>query len=175
MEMTAQLCSAVLVALRHIMVYFTEGILSKAMHPLRFYRIWIYTDCPLGKAWRAMAQGEAYKQTLLSQLGRVRDLIDNVDKEAAVSSQYRLRDLEKLCLNITRQLNELKVQQNTQNFRLDEATKKDLSARIGQSAAEFVINSLYSHLSSSPGSDGRARGKLVCLKGHGYALTERNL
>ena len=33
-QKTAQLCSAVLVALRHIMVYFTEGILSTPfIHP----------------------------------------------------------------------------------------------------------------------------------------------
>ena len=33
-QMTAQLCSAVLVALRHIMIYFTEGVLSMAVQSL---------------------------------------------------------------------------------------------------------------------------------------------
>ena len=73
-----------------------------------------------------MAQGQAYKQTLLSQIDRVRDLIAKVDQEAAVSSQYRMRDLEKLCQEsfpaLTRRLNEMKEQQKTPNFFLDEAT-----------------------------------------------------
>lgn len=114
-----------------------------------------------------MAQGEAYKQTLLSQIGRVRDLIESVDKEAAISSQYRLKDLEKLCgeyfPTITRQLNDLTVQQNAKRFQVDQATMKDLSLRIGQSVAEYTINSFYSHLSSNPGIDGRTRGKLLGL------------
>ncbi|KAL9134028.1 MAG: hypothetical protein Q9175_004793 [Cornicularia normoerica] len=134
-QMTAQLCSAVLIALRHIMIYFTEGILKKA--------------------WKAMAQGQAYKQTLLSQIGRVQDLITKVDQEAAVSLQYRMRDLEKLSQEyfpaITRQLNELKEQQNSKKFCLDEATKKDLTTRIGEATAGYFVNSFYSHLSSNPG------------------------
>ena len=163
-QKTAQLCSAVLVALRHIMVYFTEGILSTSLtHPqLLLNRI---TDSPPEKAWKAMAQGQAYKQTLLCQIDRVRELIANVDQEAAVSLQYRLRDLEKLSREyfptITRQLLELREeQQQSQNFYLDEATKKDLSTRIGEAAAGYAINSFYSHLSSNPGIDGRLRGKL---------------
>lgn len=140
-QMTAQLCSAVLVAFRYIMNYFTEGILKKA--------------------WKAMAQGEVYKQTLLNQINRVRELIANVDREAAVSLQYRMRDLEKLSQEsfsaITRQLNELKEQQSTKNFCIDEAMKKDLSTRIGEAAAGYAINSFYSHLSSNPGIDARIR------------------
>ncbi|CAD6587129.1 MAG: hypothetical protein ASARMPREDX12_002758 [Alectoria sarmentosa] len=140
-QMTAQLCSAVLVALRHIMIYFTEGVLKKA--------------------WKAMAQGQAYKQTLLSQIERVRDLIAKVDQEAAVSLQYRMRDLEKLSQEyfpaITKQLKELKEQHNSKNFCLDEATKEDLSTRIGEAAAGYVVNSFYSHFSSNPGIDSKTR------------------
>ena len=115
-----------------------------------------------------MAQGQAYKQTLLSQIDRVRDLIANVDQEAAVSLQYRLRDLEKLSREyfpaISRQLLELKEEQrNSQNFCLDEATKKDLSTRIGEAAAGYAINSFYSHLSSNPGINGRLQGKQLEL------------
>lgn len=114
-----------------------------------------------------MAQGQAYKQTLSNQIDRVRDLIKNVDQEAAVSSQYRLRDLEKLSREyfptITRQLLELKEQQNSKTFSLDEATKKDLSTRIGEAAAGYAINSFYSHLSSNPGIDGRIRGRPLQL------------
>ena len=110
-----------------------------------------------------MAQGQAYKQTLLSQIGRVRDLIAKVDQEAAVSLQYRMRDLEKLSREgfaaITRELNELKEQQSTRNFRLDEATKKDLSTRIGEVTAGYFVNSFYSHLSSNPAIDARSQGK----------------
>lgn len=40
-QMTAQLCSAVLVALRHIMVYFTEGILSMAFQSLYYPYTWM--------------------------------------------------------------------------------------------------------------------------------------
>ena len=161
--MTAQLCSAVLVALRHIMVYFTEGILSESF-PLHITMYPWSTDSPLEKAWKAMAQGQAYKQTLLNQIDRVRELIANVDQEAAVSLQYRMRDLEKLSREyfptITRQLLELREeQQRSQNFCLDEATKKDLSTRIGEAAAGYAINSFYSHLSSNPGIDGRIPGK----------------
>lgn len=123
-----------------------------------------------------MAQGQAYKQTLLSQIDRVRDLIGKVDQEAAISSQYRMRDLEKLCQEyfpaINMQLKELKEQQNTENFRLDEATKKDLSTRIGEAAAGYCINSFYSHLSSNPGIDARIRGKPSGLSEHGYPLTK---
>ena len=122
------------------------------------------TDNPPAKARKAMTQGQAYKQTLLLQIERVRDLIANVDQEAAVSLQYRLRDLEKLSREyfptITRQLLELREQQQkSQSFHLDEATKKDLSTRIGEAAAGYAINSFYSHLSSNPGIDGRLRGK----------------
>ena len=121
-----------------------------------------------------MAQGQAYKQTLLSQKDRVRELIANVDQEAAVSSQYRLRDLEKLIREyfptITRQLHELKEQQSSKNFTLDEAAKKDLSTRIGEAAAGYAINSFYSHLSSNPGIDGRVRGKPSSFTDHGYLL-----
>ena len=113
-----------------------------------------------------MAQGQAYKQTLLCQIDRVRELIANVDQEAAVSLQYRLRDLEKLNREyfpaITRQLLELREQQQkSQSFHLDEATREDLSTRIGEAAAGYAINSFYSHLSSNPGIDGRLRGKLL--------------
>lgn len=110
-----------------------------------------------------MAQGQAYKQTLLSQIDRVRDLIAKVDQEAAVSSQYRMRDLEKLCKEsfsaLTRQLNEVKEQQKTPNFLLNEAMKKDLTARIGDTVAGNLVNSFYSQLSSNPGLDANIRGK----------------
>ncbi len=123
-----------------------------------------------------MAQGQAYKQTLLSQIARVRDLIDSVDQEAAVSLQYRMRDLEKLSrqyfASITRSLDELKEQQNTKDFRVDEAMKKDLSTRIGQAAAEYAINSFYSHLSSNPGIDGRIQGRPLELSDQDYPLTK---
>ena len=175
-QRTAQLCSAVLVALRHIMIYFTEGILSTPFtHPqLLLNKI---TDSPPEKAWKAMAQGQAYKQTLLCQIGRVRELITNVDQEAAVSLQYRLRDLEKLSREyfptITRQLLELREQQQkSQSFHFDEATKKDLSTRIGEAAAGYAINSFYSHLSSNPGIDGRLRGKLLKPSNHDPLLTK---
>ena len=126
-----------------------------------------------------MAQGQAYRQTLLSQMDRVRELIANVDQEAAVSLQYRMRDLEKLSREyfpaITRQLNELKEQQNTKSFCIDEATKRDLSTRIGEAAAGYAINSFYSHLSSNPGLDGRIRGDSLPLSDHGYLLTKAKL
>ena len=122
-----------------------------------------------------MAQGQAYKQTLLNNLGRVRDLIDNVDQEAAVSLQYRVRDLEKLSQEyfptITRLLLELKEQQNNQNFGLDEAITRDLSTRIGEAAAGYAINSFYSHLSSNPGIDGRIQGQRTKLYNQYAPLT----
>ena len=125
-----------------------------------------------------MAQGQAYKQTLLCQIDRVRELIANVDQEAAVSLQYRLRDLEKLSREyfptITRQLLELREQQQkAQSFHLDEATKKDLSTRIGEAAAGYAINSFYSHLSSNPGIDGRLRGKLLKPSTHDPLLKKK--
>lgn len=123
-----------------------------------------------------MAQGEVYKQELLDQINRVRDLIAKVDHEAAVSLQYRMRDLEKLSQEsfsvITRQLNELKEQQSTKNFCIDEAMKKDLSTRIGEAAAGYAINSFYSHLSSNPGIDARIRGKPFGRSEHDYPLTK---
>lgn len=110
-----------------------------------------------------MAQGQAYKQKLLSQIDRVRDLIAKVDQEAAVSLQYRMRDLEKLSQEyfpaITRQLQELKEQQNAKNYCLDEATKTDLTTRIGEATAGYFINSFYTHLSSNPGIDARIQSK----------------
>lgn len=126
-----------------------------------------------------MAQGQAYRQTLLSQIDRVRDLIKNVDQEAAVSSQYRLRDLERLSREyfptITRQLLELKEQQNSKTFSLDEATKKDLSTRIGEAAAGYAINSFYSHLSSNPGIDGRIRSRPLQLLVYDYQMTKTKM
>ena len=122
-----------------------------------------------------MAQGQAYKQTLLSQIERVRDLIAKVDQEAAVSLQYRMRDLEKLSQEyfpaITKQLKELKEQHNSKNFCLDEATKEDLSTRIGEAAAGYVVNSFYSHFSSNPGIDSKTRGKFSGQSGLGHPLT----
>lgn len=174
--MTAQLCGAVLAALRHIMIYLTEGILSIPIPSFKSFQRSLLANYYLEKAWKAMAQGEAYKQTVLSQIDRVRDLITKVDQEAAVSLQYRMRDLEKLSQEyfpaITRQLNELKEQQNTQNFRLDEATRKDLSTRIGEAAAGYAINSFYSHLSSNPGIDTRIRGKTPRRPELGCLLTK---
>ena len=124
-----------------------------------------------------MAQGQAYKQTLLSQIDRVRDLISNVDQEAAVSLQYRMRDLEKLSQTsftaITKQMDELKEQQKNKNFQIDEATRKDFSNLIGQAAAEYAINSFYSHLSSNPGLEGRIRGKSLDLSDQGCLLTKQ--
>ena len=109
-----------------------------------------------------MAQGQAYKQTLLTQIDRVKDLVAKTDQEAAISLQYRMRDLEKLSQEyfpaITRQLNELKEQQTSRKLRLDEAATKDLTARIGEATAGYFINSFYSHLSSNPGID-KIRGK----------------
>lgn len=122
-----------------------------------------------------MAQGQAYKQTLLSQIGRVQDLITKVDQEAAVSLQYRMRDLEKLSQEyfpaITRQLNELKEQQNSKKFCLDEATKKDLTTRIGEATAGYFVNSFYSHLSSNPGINVRIQGNYSRRSEHNYPLT----
>ena len=176
-QRTAQLCSAVLVALRHIMVYFTEGILSTPFTHPRLLLNGI-TDSPLEKTWKAMAQGQAYKQTLLCQIDRVRELIANVDQEAAVSLQYRLRDLEKLSREyfprISRQLLELREQQQeSQNFHLDEATKKYLSKRIGEAAAGYAINSFYSHLSSNPSIDGRLQGTSLKPSNHHHSLTHK--
>ena len=123
-----------------------------------------------------MAQGQAYKQTLLSQIGRVRDLIAKVDQEAAVSLQYRMRDLKELSREgfaaITRELNELKEQQDTRSFRLDEATKKELSTRIGEVTARYFVSSFYSHLSSNPGIDTRSQGEPSGRSEHGYPLTK---
>lgn len=140
-QMTAQLCSAVLVALRYIIIYFTEGVLKKA--------------------WKAMAQGQAYKQTLMDQLDQVRDLIDRVDQEAAVSSQYRIKDLQTAVTTLTRQMNELKEQQHTSKFSLDETTKTELSTLIGEVTAGYLIKSFYSHLSSNPGIDAGIGGVLL--------------
>ena len=109
-----------------------------------------------------MAQGQAYKQTLLTQIDQVKDLVAKIDQEAAISLQYRMRDLEKLSQEyfpaITRQLKDLKEQQISRRLRLDEATKVDLTARIGEAAAGYFINSFYSHLSSNPGIE-RIRSK----------------
>ena len=144
------------------MVYFTEGVLITIILSLRRYYTQ-GTDQSLENAWTAMAQGQAYRKTLPGQIDRVRDLIANVDQEAAVSLQYHLRDLEKLRReyfpNITRQLLELKEQQSSKNFTLDEATKKGLPTRIGEAAAGYDINSFYSHFFSNPGIDGRVRGR----------------
>lgn len=109
-----------------------------------------------------MAQGQAYKVTLLSQIDRVRDLIFNVDREAAVSSQYRLRNLERICqeqLAISRQLKEVKERQHTEKKNLEEAKIQELSTSIGEATVRSLINSLYSHFSSNPGIDPKIRGK----------------
>ena len=117
-----------------------------------------------------MAQGQAYRQTLVGHLDRVKDLIEKVDQEAAVSSQYRLKDLEKRCQNLSMELKDVK-DQITEGVPIDEATKVDLSARIGAVAAENVLNTLYSHFSSNPSIDGRIRGKLLGPLRNGYLLT----
>lgn len=103
-----------------------------------------------------MAQGQAYKQTLLTQIDRVKNLVARTDQEAAISLQYRMRDLQKANQEqqaLTRQLKELMEQHSSKKFLLDEATIKDLTARIGEATAGHLINSLYSHLSSNPGID----------------------
>lgn len=122
-----------------------------------------------------MAQGRAYKQNLVSQLDRVQKLVGRVDQEAAVSSQYRMRDLEKLCQNIMTQLNNLKEQQNTKEFRIDEATKQDLSTRIGEAMAGHVVNNFYSQLSSNRSIDARIRGKPLGWLEDNYPLTGAKL
>ena len=161
-QKTAQLCSAVLVALRYIMIYFTENILSTEILRISTITVRTLTDCPLEKALKAVAQGQNYKKNLLDQISRVRNLIIDVNEEAAISLQYRVRDLDKRCReyfqDLTGELRELKEQQDTKNVSLDEATKRDLRARITKSTATYAINSFYSLLSSNPSLDGRIRG-----------------
>lgn len=103
----------------------------------------------LEKAWKAVAQGQDYKQNLLDHLDRVRELSERIDQEAAISQQYRMRDLEKLCQNESAQINikldEIKELRRDQHFRLSEADKQDLTTRLGG----FLINTLFSQLSSN--------------------------
>ena len=113
--------------------------------------------------WKSVAQGQAYKQTLLTQIDRVKNLVVRIDQEAVISLQYRMRDLQKDNQNqqaITRQLKEVLEQHTSKKLLLDEATKKDLTVRIGDAVAGRFINTFYSHLSSNPGVD-RIRSK--CL------------
>ena len=113
-----------------------------------------------------MAQGQNYRKNLLDQISRVRNLIIDVNEEAAISLQYRVRDLDKRCReyfqDLTGELRDLKEQQDTKNISLDEDTKRDLTARITKSTATYAINSFYSLLSSNPSIDGRMRGESSC-------------
>ena len=109
-----------------------------------------------------MAQGLDYKQSLLGHLDRVRELVEKVDQEAAVSQQYRIQDLERLCersfQDITAQLNGVKEQQKSKTFRMDAGTRQSIQKDIRDALNEHLINSLYSQLSSNPIVDSRLRG-----------------
>lgn len=69
----------------------------------------------------------------------------------------------------------LKEQQNTKEFRIDEATKQDLSTRIGEAMAGHVVNNFYSQLSSNPSIDARIRGKPLGWLEDNYPLTGAKL
>lgn len=110
-----------------------------------------------------MAQGQAYKQMLLSQIDRVRDLAKNVEQKAASSTQRRIRELEKQSqeqfLFITKQLLELKERPNSKTFNFDKATIKDLGTRIGGAVMEHAMGSFHNQLLTKPDSDGRISGR----------------
>ena len=120
-----------------------------------------------------MAQGQAYKQALLGHIDRVEELIGKLDQEAAISSQYRLRDLEKLCQSLESKLTMLtehQQQQNNGGFRIDDVTKRELASQIGEVMAGNLVNSFYSHLSSNPSMDGRIQGKFLLPREYNFAL-----
>ena len=48
----------------------------------------------LGKVAKGIGQGPIYKQKLMADLDRIRDLAFKTDIEASICSQYRLRDLQ---------------------------------------------------------------------------------
>ena len=120
-----------------------------------------------------MAQGQAYKQALLGHIDRVEELIGKLDQEAAISSQYRLRDLEKLCQSLESKLTMLtehQQQQKDSGFRINDATKRELASQIGEVMAGNLVNSFYSHLSSNPSMDGRMQGKNSLLREYSFIL-----
>ena len=108
----------------------------------------------------------------MNQLDQVHGLIGRVDQEAAVSSQHLLKDVHTTVTTIARQMNESKEQQNTSKLSLDEITKIELSTRIGEVTAKYIMNSLYSQFSSIPGIDAGIGGE---HSGHGaWLVTNRD-
>lgn len=150
MQKTAQLCSAVLVALRHVMMYFTEGILSEQYDSQ--CTLQAHSNIESEGGFKAMVQGPAYKKALQSRLDRVKDLTTKIDQEAIVRSQHRLKDVEGHAISISKVLKELQASTRLPN--IDEAWKQDVITQIGDYTAERVINSMLSQLSSSSCIDG---------------------
>jgi len=145
MQKTAQLCSAVLVALRHLLMYFTEGTLSKL--PFSCYCDANCTDKSPERGFKAIVQGPAYKKTLQAHLDSINDLTKDINQEANVRSQHRLKDVENNVVVLRKELREL--QSSIQSSKVDEAWKKAMKSRIGDIIAERVLNTLLSHFSSN--------------------------
>ncbi|KAL8791964.1 MAG: hypothetical protein Q9195_005453 [Heterodermia aff. obscurata] len=136
-QRTAQLCIAVLVALQHITKYFTEGTLKKT--------------------WKAISQGQDYKANLVGALERVRKLSEDIEKEAALNSQFsqkRMEDkIDRLAADLREFKRESKEQGSTRTSKSEDADRESLSKSIAKNLlllSGFVANGLLSHLSSSP-------------------------
>ncbi|KAK0510773.1 hypothetical protein JMJ35_007205 [Cladonia borealis] len=128
-QKTAQLCKAVLVALRHIMTYLSEGSLEGTM--------------------KAIIQGSNYKKTLQTHLDEVKDLTAMMDREAGVRSQHSVQYIEEHVHVIETMLRQLQAAK--QDIQMEEKMMETIAARIGDAMEERIVNKMFSLLSSSPG------------------------
>ena len=87
----------------------------------------------------------------MADLDRIRDLTFKIDLEASICSQYRLNDLQEEQANTQQMLGQVLRQQ--------EKLPQDVMNHI----ESYVVNSMLSHLSSSPYVDQGLLGGMLPL------------
>ena len=142
-QVTAELCSTILVALRYVMYYFMEGIASTPAQPSHISVIDIIADSFLVRALKAVGQGENYKRSVMDQLERVKDLTIKIDQEAHLCAQYRLKRLEE-SLEKERQENRKRAEMMTEMLRRQEALPQEIMSQLGG----YVVNNMLSFFES---------------------------
>lgn len=64
-------------------------------------------DKALEGGFKAILQGPAYKKTLQTSLDEVKGLTQDIDRQAIIRSQHRLKDVERHAISIAKQQKEL--------------------------------------------------------------------
>ncbi|KAJ9604441.1 hypothetical protein H2200_011277 [Cladophialophora chaetospira] len=138
-EKTAALCSAVLIALRHIVRYFGDGSFKRALG--------------------ALSRGPTFKEDMIQSLTTVKKLAAEVAEEANICQQARLQNMttNMEVMNHNASSTHLTIQQGFSHLQSEAYVQ-----RIGEEVHKRVVNDLMLLLATHPAYDHRT-GQLLCL------------